>query len=161
MVYLSVTNVVVLYQCDYKKNICENIVESDLLNNIKFEIDKYIVTNTITAQAPPLEIDTSKINSLYKKLEKLKDLYLDDLIDKDSYKRDFQKYSSELEKLEKEKANTEKTTTKDFSKLKQILNSDFESMYRTLSQAEKRKFWVSIIDNIYYEDGKIARIEFS
>lgn len=150
-----------LYQCDNKKNICENKVETYLLNNIKSEINKYMITNTITAQTPSLEVDTSKIISINKKLEKLKDLYLDDLIDKDSYKRDFQKYSSELEKLKKEKFNKENPKTKDFSKLKQILNSDFESMYKTLSQAEKRKFWVSIIDNIYYEDGKIARIEFS
>ena len=150
-----------LYQCDNKKNICESKVETYLLNNIKTEINNYIITNTITAQKTMPEVDNSKIIALHKKLEKLKDLYLDDLIDKELYKKDFQKYSTELDKLESEKKKKEQPIKKDFSKLKQILNSDFETMYNTLSQAEKRKFWISIINNIYYENGEIVRIEFN
>lgn len=150
-----------LYKCDNRINIAESKVETYLLNNIKDEINKYIITNTITSQKSPPEVDDSKIISLRKKLEKLKDLYLDDIIDKEMYKKDFQKYSSELEKLESKKAEKEKPIKKDFTKLKQILNSDFETIYNTLSQAEKRKFWISIIDNIYYENGKIVRIEFN
>ncbi|MBQ8042566.1 MAG: recombinase family protein [Clostridia bacterium] len=148
-----------LYKCDNRKNISEGKIEQYLLKNIKEEANKYIVTNTVDKKLPTKpKNDNSHI--IRKKLTKLKDLYLEDLIDKETYKNDFHKLSAELEQIEKEHQNTA-PVKKDLSKLKKLINSDFETMYLSLSQAEKRKFWITIIDNIYYENGEIKGIEFN
>lgn len=150
-----------LFQCDNKKNICESKVEQYLINNIKSEINNYIIENTITQQIPEKKFDNNKIITIRKKLDKLKDLYLDDLIDKETYKKDFENFSKELKILETEKKKLEIPIKKDFSKLEKILNSDFETIYNSLNQAEKRKFWITIIDKIFYENGEIKGIKFN
>ena len=49
---------------------------------------------------------------------------------------------------------------KDFSNLHKLLNSDFQNIYNKLSKTNKRKFWLSIIDKIYIDNGEIKEITF-
>ncbi len=103
-------------------------------------------------------VDNSK--AIKKKLEKLKDLYINDLIDKEMYEIDYKKYNIQLQEIETKKNNYKNNKPKDFSRLKKIFCSNFIVLYSSLSPIEKRRFWVSIIDKIYYKDKKIEKIIF-
>ena len=82
---------------------------------------------------------------------------MDDLIDKELYNKDYKKYKSQIEILESEQiAEPEE---KDFSKIEKLITLDFK-IYDRLSRDNKRKFWLSIIDKIYINDGKIQEIIF-
>ncbi len=121
---------------------------------------KNYIAETQIIDAKPIETFVDNSKEIKRKLEKLKDLYINDLIDKNMYETDYKKYKNQLQELESKKDNYKKTTTKDFSKLKKIFDSDFKNLYLSLSRIEKRKFWLSIIDKIYYKDKKIEKIVF-
>ena len=70
------------------------------------------------------------------------------------------KYNRQLLEIEIKKSKYKNNSQKDFSKLEKLLNTNFDVLYSSLSQVEKRRFWVSIIDKIYYNDKKIEKIIF-
>ena len=57
--------------------------------------------------------------------------------------------------------NAEKISeVKDTTKLKNIINANFDEIYLSLDFEEKRTFWLNIIDKIYVENGVIKEITF-
>ena len=82
---------------------------------------------------------------------------IDDLINKITYKTDYEKLNKKLKEL---KTNTEIPQKKDFSELKKLINLDITKIYKTLSNEEKRTFWLNIVDKIYVENGEIKEITF-
>lgn len=147
------------HQCINKTTMSEIKIEKYLINNIKNEINKYIINNTISSETVIKKPQKDNSILIKKKLDKLKELYLEDIIDKDVYKNDYFKLTQDLQKNKEQQEFIPKQ--KDFSKLRQILNSDFESIYKTLSREEKRKFWINVVDDIYYEKSEIKGIKFN
>lgn len=144
------------YKCTNHQSIREEEIEHFLLNNIKEVAQKYITLNTISEKIEDKD-NSKEIQQIEKKINKLKDLYLDDLISKDLYKKDYENLSKELDKL---KNQTLQIPKKDFSKIQKILNLNIEDIYLTLSTEEKRTFWLNLIDKIYIENGKIQEVIF-
>ena len=127
-----------------------------LLNNVKKVAQNYITKNEIVQQ-PEIKDNSKEIKQIERKINKLKDLYLDDLINKITYKTDYEKLNKKLKEL---KTNTEIPQKKDFSELKKLINLDITKIYKTLSNEEKRTFWLNIVDKIYVENGEIKEITF-
>ncbi len=144
-------------QCINNKTIREDTIEEYLLNNLKIEANKYIIDCKTSERKNKLVDNSKKIKNIENKLEKLKDLYIDDLIDKDTYKCDYTKYMGELEKLKIQ--NTE-NKPKDFTQLNKLLNTDIINIYNKLTREEQRRFWLLIINKIYVKNGKVEKILF-
>ena len=144
------------YKCDNHKLVREEYIENFLLSNLNDLANRYINENSI------IKIDIKKDNSkkikeIENKLNKLKDLYLDDLINKDTYKKDYNSLSKILNDLKSENSIP---IQKDFSKLQKTINSNILDKYFSLSIEEKRTFWINIIDKIYIENGEIKEVIF-
>lgn len=144
-----------LYRCQKfkREKSCSNqyaipekgILERYLLDNIKEELKKYKVTYEVKKAEKDNTDISSQLNKCQNKLEKLKDLYLDDLIDKNSYKEEYARLNGMIAELEKE---LDSDTDIDIDTVNAILEMDFESIYNTLQPNEKRFIWQSIIDYI-------------
>lgn len=144
------------YKCQNHKLIREDSIEQYLLNNIIELAQKYITSNTIVTIQQPVD-NTRKISELENKLIKLKDLYLDDLINKETYKLDYDKITKKLEEL---KNNNTQPKKRNFSNLQTIINTDIDKIYKSLSDEEKRGFWLNIIDKILVENNEIKEVTF-
>ncbi len=144
------------YKCTNHNLIREDYIENYLLTNIKQLAQNYINTNSIVC-SKPLKDNSNKISEIENKIYKLKDLYLDDLIDKDTYKRDYEKLNQRLNELKNIEIEPVKN---DFSEIQKIINLDIYNIYYSLSDEEKRTFWLSIIDKIYLENGEIKEVIF-
>lgn len=147
------------YRCINKTSISENKIEKMLLESFRQQAQKKIAENTV--ESKPIKntfIDNSP--TIRKKLEKLKDLYVDDLIDKETYKKDYKKLTDELQKIEKEKLKLVSPKPKDLSKVEQLLKLNYEEIYNSLSPLDKRSLWLSVIDSFYFDGKKIERIIF-
>ena len=144
------------YKCNNHKLIREDDIENYLLNNLKELAQNYIANNTVISENK--STDTSKEQrELERKIYKLKDLYLDDLIDKDTYKSDYEKLNKRLNEL---KLKNETPIQKDFSKLKEYINSDICNIYKKLNIEEKRTLWINVVDKIYIKNGEIKEVMF-
>jgi hypothetical protein len=89
--------------------------------------------------APKKAIDTAKIRN---KLEKLKDLYINDLIERDVYERDYRDLMLQLT-MEKKEEERQSAKPIDMSKLR-----GFKSMYSDLSPEARKAFWSRTINKI-------------
>lgn len=144
------------YKCDNHKLIREEDIEKYLLDNIINLAQKHINKNSIIG-TKPVKDNSKEIKQIENKILKLKDLYLDDLIDKNTYKSDYEKLSKQLHEL---KSDIEIPEKKDFSELQKIINLDVSKTYSSLSDGEKRTFWINIINKIYIENGEIKEVTF-
>ena len=144
------------YKCTNHKMIREEKIEEYLLENVKKVANKYIAKNTITENTPKAD-NSLKIKNIESKIYKLKDLYLDDLIDKETYKKDYNNLTNQLNNL---KAETKQIERKDVTNLQNFINSDFEKIYSSLTKEEKRRLWLNTIDKIFVENNEIKEITF-
>lgn len=145
-------------KCYNSQSIREDTIENYLLTNLKTELEKY-KTTTKVIEEKVIQSNPKKEENIKNKIYKLKDLYLDNLIDKETYKNDYQKLQEQLQEIQNQTTGIEKK--KDFEKIEKILNSDYLQIYENLSLENKRKFWLSIIDKIYIEKGEIKEVTFS
>lgn len=144
--------------CDNLKSFGDRTIEKYLMTNLKKEADKYIAENKIKGlniSKSPVKDNTSKIKS---KIKKLTDLYLEDEIDKKEYDERKRKLTKELEENIKDLNKVEKP--KDLSNLEKLINSDFETLYNSLTTENKRRFWASFIDKIYINKEGLSGIKF-
>lgn len=144
-------------KCTNHKLIREEAIEDYLLINLKELSEKYISENSIINSSKKID-NSLKIKEIERKLNKLKDLYIEDLIDKQTYKQDYKKFSETLNELKKESLSNLKQ--KDTTKIKELLNLKIEKIYCSLTVEEKRTFWVNIIDKIVVEDNTIKEVTF-
>ncbi len=131
-----------LKKCTYSKSPLESTIETYMLKNIKNEINRYILElNEINSQkekSPKINIE-----KLERRLDRLSELYLDERISKEKYDLEYTKIKEQLSK-----ENIDKEIKQDYSKLREILNQDIDSLYNNLSNENKRNFWASFIDYI-------------
>ena len=73
-------------------------------------------------------------------------MYINGLIELDEYKSDREQIESELAALTAYKPRT----GPDMDSLKDLLATDFEALYTTISAEERRFFWRSIIKEIRF-----------
>lgn len=144
------------YKCTNHNLIREDYIEAYLLNNLKKLAQNYISQNNISTIVNKKD-NSKKIKEIQNKIYKLKDLYLDDLIDKETYKKDYETLSTQLSNLKNSEIVPE---IKDTTKLKNIINANFDEIYISLDFEERRTFWLNIIDKIYVENGKIKEVTF-
>lgn len=144
------------YKCTNHKSIREEEIEEFLLNNIKKLAQDYIAKNSASTQVKNKN-NSKEIKQIERKIDKLKDLYLDDLIDKNTYKSDYEKLNQKLNELKKDVGVSKRI---DLSKVQKLINLDVDKIYSMLSIDEKRTFWLSVVDKILVEDGKIIEITF-
>ena len=99
--------------------------------------------------------NADRIAALTRKRDRLKELYINDLITIEEYKRDREQFTQELEALQ-----ADRPEKKDRSALEALLKLDIEQIYKTLDKTEKRRFWRAIIDYIVYYDRNNIRVVF-
>lgn len=144
--------------CSYGKITNERLIEKWLLENLKSKLSECEVAWSVKKAKKKLEPSAKQKASLKRKLSKLKDLYLNELIDLEDYKRDYIMYSSALSELS---TSQKEETPPDFAAVHRILDNDFLSTYNTMDRTEKRTFWQSIIKEMVLDDnGHVTSLSF-
>ena len=123
-------------RCTHSHWIREEKLEKYLLDNLA-AIAEMQNLNLSRMEKPKKTVDVSKIRA---KMEKLKDLYLSDLIDRDMYERD---YLALKKDLEPEEAKIDVPSKVDVEGIKTAL-----SLYDDLDRAGRREFWSRTIKRI-------------
>lgn len=151
------------YRCMYHYRPIPTCDNTSGINEKKLE--KYLVKNLEgLAFAELNETETIKrdnfekqIASFEKKLKRLKDLYINELITLDEYKADMAEYTAHISDL-RQKAN--KTKSPDKTALKRLVGMPLDKWYWTLTEDERRQLWRGVISKIWYGSDKQIRVEF-
>lgn len=129
-----------LRQCDMPKQINQDKLEKWLLDNLLIEAERHNMEIMLGGKrAPKKSIDRQKVMA---KIEKLKDLYINDLIPKEMYEKDYLMLSSLLNEAEKQESAEEKRLI-DVKQYKDLLTA-----YNTLDLESRKAFWSRVINKI-------------
>ena len=142
-------------QCINRKVATEKVIERELITRIRPMIQErvlqYEIADTKKDKTP------EQITETEKKLDRLKTLYIDGLIDLDTYKADRADLVARLEDLQRKAAQSH---TEDIEGLKRLLKPDIWEMYQDFSPEEKRRFWRGIIGKITFSKDREFSIYF-
>lgn len=139
--------------CLNSHTVNERNLENYLIENILQKLKDYKVEYQLKQKSKKTpNLDSRK--NIENKIKRLQTLYVNELIELEEYKKQYSKLKDELSQFE-----VIEEKEKDFTKIDNILNSDFESIYNQLTSLNKRIFWQSIIEKITpTEDRKIFNI---
>lgn len=145
-------------RCSHNKSVRESYVEEWLFEHLGEELERCKLEWDVQAAERKKKMRSTDKAVLKRKLTKLKELYMDDLINIEEYKKDYQIYTAALQQIPDE---APEETPPDFSAVERMLQADFKSIYDSLTREEKRTLWRSVISEIRVDrDNNITGIIF-
>lgn len=139
--------------CPNQKIYYERVIERELLEQLHTNIKNHVAEYEI--QTAPIVNNVKKRNLIMNKIEKLKELFLNELITLDEYKNDKAKLEDQLGSI----ADVP-IIVKDLTYVKKLLEQDVQAMYATFTIAEKQRFWRSFVDYITLDNHRNIGIVF-
>ena len=135
--------------CDNNKYAHEPTIEKFLIDNARNLLNNKILDYKIEQKREKPKDDIQvRISKIKAKMKKLKDLYMDDIILKEDYEKDFTELKQQLDSLSSKVTEQPKEFNESY--YQKFLSHSFEKMYHTLSDLEKRRLWLSIVDTIHF-----------
>ena len=128
-------------RCSNTKIITEAALEKHLLSKVRLDLENMVFTYE-QHQGKQQNIEATK-KAIQRKIDRLKELYINDLIDLSEYKVDKATLEQELSAVQ-----DDTQSKKDMSTYKALLDTDFETLYRDMTRSEKQFFWRSTIQSI-------------
>ena len=141
-------------KCINATTISEGKLEKQLVDSLPELVENHI----IEYERKHTEItDVSKeISTLKRKIDKLKELYVNDLIDMSEYKRDKEQYMRQIEELSA--IATEEP--KDIAPLRKIVSNGVSELYWQWGKEQKRTYWRDLIDRITIDKSRNISVYF-
>lgn len=131
-------------RCPHKKEVREDYVEAWLFEHLGEELERCKLEWEVQAAEKKRSINAKDKAALKRKLTKLKELYVNELIDIEEYKKDYEIYTAALNQI----PDAKQDPPPNFEAVEQLLQADFKSLYDTLTREEKRTLWRSVIKEI-------------
>ena len=128
-------------QCPNAIQLRESVVETFLLDNIASELEK--ATAELAAPKTKKKRGPDKA-AIMAKVERLQDLYVDGLINKEKFLADREKL---LAQIPQEQPERDLTTARRI-----VLADDFRERYNELPREDKRALWRSVVDHVVADD---------
>lgn len=145
-------------RCKHNREMSELRLQKWLLENLPLEIEKCKLEWEAKRKKRKTTDNKKQKAIIQRKLNKLKELFMNDLIELDEYKKDYDTLTEELKNL-----NTKVIELKapNFEALDKLLDSNFRDIYDELTREQKRTLWRSIIKEIVIDNERnIVSISF-
>lgn len=131
--------------CENKTNLSERIIEQYILDSLECKVQDVKAEIEEISKAEKEKDYTPVIASAKTKLSRLKDLYVNNFIDMDEYRKDRQ---SLLEKIEELECKQSKCVAPDLTRIERILSEGWRADYESVDRKSKRDFWRLILKEI-------------
>lgn len=128
--------------CPNKMYKSEMKIEDYLLKNLREKLTEYMAESEVKERkAAPKKIDVNNIKS---EIDRLNIMFQKSRISVEFYDAEYTKLEAKLKEAESIKMEPER----DLQSVRDLLNSDIETIYSALDKEHKRAFWQHIIDRI-------------
>ena len=146
------------FSCEYTHTISERKAEKWLVENIRRLIGDEIA-NVEIERAKPKQKPKTNVASLKEQLRRLEVVYMAGNKSDDDYLREQKELKEAIRKAEDEIPYNH--ADRDITHLRELLKTDIESMYKTLDDEERRRFWRGLLQKIYLDGNKISHVDFN
>lgn len=131
--------------CTNTSNMLERKIEAFLMESIEGEMEK-VKIRVAALQSEEKQRDyLSEIRAIRSKAERVKTLYINNMISIEDCKEKVDECERQIKLLEEEKS---KTKIADFSRLEKALFDGWKDMYSDMNREDKKSFWRVLIKEI-------------
>lgn len=145
-----------LRTCSYRHQLSEKKIEKHLLANIRNDLEQFVVNAEAEQTKKRPQPKVRDVISLNEQLRRLNVIYISGNISDEEYNAETKRLRNELEKA---KATEEESRPMNLQAIRDFLNSDFLSTYDVLEKEDKRRFWRSLIEEIYVDGTNVTGIK--
>lgn len=146
--------------CDNTVNILERTIEDYLLQNVDAELERYVCELArVASEAAPARNFQEERAVLRRKLSRLKDLYVDAIIDLELYRKDYEMLNGHLSALAAEEAAAA-APLPSADRLLSTFSGGWKELYTGLDRAGKQAFWRASLDRILIHPSRQISISF-
>lgn len=135
--------------CDFHRNLNEEKIEKWLLDNLD-SLLKDEIARVNLERSKPKKKPKINVSKLREQLRRLNVSYIAGNMEDAEYIEQTKELNALIVKAEAEAAQD--PAEKDLTGLKATLETDFRSIYQDLDTEDKRRFWRSLIEQIYVDD---------
>lgn len=129
--------------CLFNHVVSESKIENFLINNIATLLAAYHIQSN--KRMIKKEHAKKQINDIKQKLSRLKDLYVDGFIEKETYKTSYEQLQTDLSKA----ILVDTTTPSSYFPIESMIGKEeFRTVYQSLSREKKQHLWQQFIDHI-------------
>ena len=150
------------YRCRIRGRGCNNhgtFAEKKIEKQLLLRLDEFIqkeIARVELEQAKPKPKPKNNLKSLKERQRRLTVAYMAGNVPDEEYLRD----DAELKALIVQAEAEAPTPPPDLSPLKELMETDFRSIYETLNEEEKQQFWQRLIKEILFEEKTIKEVIF-
>ena len=146
------------FVCDNRKAIAETKAESWLLEHLE-DLLNLEVEKIEEAKRKPQPKHKTNIANLKEQLRRLDVIYMAGNKTDEEYLKEQKELKDAIKKAESETPVS--LADKDTEFLKEILNSDFKTIYKNLDAEDKRAFWRYVIKEIHVKGNDVVSVVFN
>ena len=144
--------------CNFKSAPTERRLEAYLLDHVEKKLEEYIRTAEVTATAPKTSTPQRNKAKIREKIRRLNVSYMAGGKSDEEYLAEMADYNNQLRLADMEEADEK---PKDLTPLKDFLDTGLNrELYDSLTRAEKRLLWRSLIDTIHFDGVNVKHIDF-
>lgn len=142
--------------CDFGHQLSERKIEKYLLENIHRKLEEYIIDSEVSQKMRQSKPKIHDLVSLNEKLRRLNVIFIAGNISDEEYAKETARLKTEIEKA-KQAEQEEKPVN--LEKLRDFCKSDYLSTYDSLNKEDQRRFWRSLIEEIYVEGTSVTGVK--
>lgn len=147
--------------CEFRNSISQNKTEKYLLDNLEqFMKDDIAHVEYVKANPKPKQTEKAKlVATLKERMRRLDVVYMAGNKSDEDYLKEQKEIKLALHKAEADLI-CEQGIDRDVTNLKELLQTDFKSLYKTLDDEEKRRFWRELIQEIKVDGNTVVSVVF-
>lgn len=143
--------------CSFRHQISERKMEKQLKDGIRQKMEELIVETEFQETKKRHQPKVHDLVSLNEQLRRLNVIYIAGNISDEDYSKEMLRIKSAIEKA---RHSGEEDKPVDLSKLRELCNSDFIATYEQLNKEDQRRFWRSLLEEIYIENTSVTGVKF-
>lgn len=145
-----------LRTCAFPHQLSEKKIEKQLLANIRNDLEQFVVQTDAEQKNKRQKPKVKDVVSLNEQLRRLNVIYMSGNISDEEYSSETKRLRNEIERS---RADEEYQRPPNLQAIKDFLNSDFLSSYDILSKEDQRRFWRSLVEEIYIDKTSVTGIK--
>ena len=134
--------------CSNRTTISEAVTEKQLIKRLRADLEEIVISAEVGPTATAKK-RVSKVGKLNEQLRRLNVAYFAGNMPDEEYKKEAEDLKKQIERAMLEDQAADKP--QDLTAIKELLETDFESIYTTLTAKEKQLFWRSIIESMTFD----------
>lgn len=143
--------------CSFPHQLSERKIEKQLKEGIREKMKEFILETEIRQAEKKAQPKIHDLVALNEQLRRLNNIYIAGNISDEDYSKETTRIKGAIEKAKQAESENRPIN---LTKLRELYNTNFIGTYEQLSKEDQRRFWRSLLEEIYIDGTSITGVKF-